>query len=86
MHFTQDTTFTPHSHTLATLCLATPFDQLIRLQPPPKLNCTMAANAVSAHPEAEKLEAREMRGDGVYTANTKGCFDVINTAGVGCAA
>jgi hypothetical protein len=28
----------------------------------------------------EKMEAREMRGGGYYTANTKGCFDVIANA------
>lgn len=42
----------------------------------------MAATTASGHPESEKLASREMQGSGVYTANTKGCFDVINKAGV----
>lgn len=73
-----------HFSTINTPSSTHPFPGTLVLahQLPAQTNCTMAANGVSAHPEEEKLEAREMRGDGVYTANTKGCFDVINTAGV----
>jgi hypothetical protein len=44
----------------------------------------MTENKASAHPEGEKLAAREMRGEGDYTASTRGCFDVINSAAVSC--
>ncbi len=43
---------------------------------------SLTENKASAHPESEKLAAREMRGEGDYTASTKGCFDVINSAAV----